>query len=301
MNLNAVKTAITSKAGVAALKLSKNSPHILFGTGVVGVVATAVMASRATLNVHEIVDHHNADREAIARGAASNNPKYTKKMEQRDLTVLYTQTALKMVKNYAPTIAVGTLTILCFTGAHNILTRRNIALTAAYSAVDKAFREYRARVVEELGEEKDREFRYASETIETMEETKRGPVPKDLTRVDTKGHPSMYATFFNSSNKNWDRKPEYNLVFLRAQQGWANERLNRQGYLLLNDVLDALGMERTPAGCVVGWLKNGDGDRYVSFGVFENQNAEKFHDFMVGHEGELLLDFNVDGVIYDKI
>ena len=58
-----------------------------------------------------------------------------------------------------------------------------------------------------------------------------------------------------------------------------------------------LGLERSSAGQVVGWVMNNDGDNYIDFGMFEASSSR----FVNGTERSVLLDFNVDGVIYDKI
>jgi hypothetical protein len=63
-----------------------------------------------------------------------------------------------------------------------------------------------------------------------------------------------------------------------------------------------LGIDRSKAGSVVGWVitKEGTGDNFIDFGVFDGDNP-RARDFVNGREGSILLDFNVDGVIYDKI
>jgi hypothetical protein len=89
------------------------------------------------------------------------------------------------------------------------------------------------------------------------------------------------------------------------QQNFANDRLRAKGHLLLNDVYDSLGLPRTAAGCVVGWVKGGNGqttagDGYVDFGLFDPETQE-IRDFFRGDNGALWLDFNVDGEVYKLI
>jgi hypothetical protein len=70
--------------------------------------------------------------------------------------------------------------------------------------------------------------------------------------------------------------------------------------VFLNEIHDMLGLERTKAGAVVGWVMGGDGDERIDFGVFK-ANEYMGQEFVNGNERSILLDFNVDGVIYDKI
>ena len=172
-----------------------------------------------------------------------------------------------------------------------------MALTAAYAAVDEAFKRYRERVVEKYGEEEDRNLRYESEEIEYIDE--KGKTKKVLRASDENEH-SMYARFFDEYSPSWSKEPEYNYVFLRCQQNWANDMLRARGHLFLNEVYDMLGINRSRAGSVVGWLIGDEGDNQIDFGIFDPNN-ESARDFVNGREGSILLDFNVDGVIYDKI
>ena len=84
------------------------------------------------------------------------------------------------------------------------------------------------------------------------------------------------------------------------QQTFFNDLLLSRGHLFLNEVYDQIGIDRTKAGQVVGWVVSKDGDNFVDFGLFDGSTQEK-RMFVNGHENSVLLDFNVDGVIYDKI
>jgi hypothetical protein len=88
-----------------------------------------------------------------------------------------------------------------------------------------------------------------------------------------------------------------NRLFVTCQQNYLNHVLQVRGHVFLNEAYDALGLERSTAGAVVGWVMGDNGDNYIDFGIFEAQNAR----FVNGSERSILLDFNVDGVIYDKI
>jgi hypothetical protein len=58
-----------------------------------------------------------------------------------------------------------------------------------------------------------------------------------------------------------------------------------------------MGFERTSAGFVVGWVLDGNGDGYIDFGLSEARSSR----FMNAEERSVILDFNVDGVVYDLI
>lgn len=283
MNLKGIGTFITSKAGRQLLTLQKNSPRILFAAGVTGVVVAAVLACRATLKIEDVLDEHEdlIDR-ADNEGAA----------------IIYFRTAGKLAAMYAPAVIIGAASIAALTGAHVTLTRRNAAVVAAYAALDKGFRAYRARVIEDLGADKDREYRYGMVDREIVEETENGPVVKVVKQVGPEGR-SIYARFFDEHAPAWCKDPGYNQMFLQCQQNYANDLLRARGHVLLNDVYDMLGLERSKEGCVVGWIK-GDGDDYIDFGIFEGDRASGMR-FVMGNERSVLLDFNVDGIIYDKI
>lgn len=299
----AVPVAVSSKVGRGLLVSQKHSPTILFGAGVVGVVATAVLTARATLRFEPVIEKTQSD--LASAKSVLEDPKfkdqYSERDYQKDVYTIYALAAKSTVKLYAPAVLVGALSIASLGGSHYILSKRNLGLTAAYAVLDKSFKEYRSRVVSEYGEDKDREFRYETETHKTISETPAGPKEIKTVRVgpDT---PSGYARFFDELCPSWSREHEYNLLFLRCQQQYANDLLRARGHIFLNEVYDMLGLDRSTAGSVVGWTINNDGsgDNYVDFGVF-NGNNPRARDFVNGREGAILLDFNVDGVIYDKI
>jgi hypothetical protein len=268
-----------------ALLAQKNSPTMLFGVGVLGMVGSTVLACRATMRLEEVTESTHRNLEA----AVDNG-------DTKHVAVLYTRGVGKVIKLYAPSVMVGVASIGCLTKSHNMLNQRNLALTAAYAAVDRAFDEYRARVVEKYGLEEDENFRYATEEVEVVNE--KGKL-ETVRRVSYGETPSMYARFYDQFAATWSKDAEYNNIFLRSQQQYANDMLKARGHLFLNEVYDMLGLERTQAGSVVGWIISKDGDNFVDFGVFDGHEASR--DFVNGREGSILLDFNVDGVIWDKI
>lgn len=292
-----IPTSLSRAVAKQALLANKNSPQILFGAGVVGMIGSTVLACRATLKLEEVLDKGEKDLRMAKDMISLRDDRYTSEDHKKDTAIIYVRTVVSVGKLYGPSIVLGVASIAALTKSHNILTRRNAALTAAYAAVDKAFREYRERVVEKYGEDQDRHFRYGTEEI-TVHNDETGK-DETITRVSPHGA-SMYARFFDEGCSAWSKIPEVNFLFVRTAQSHANDLLKARGHLFLNDVYDFLGMNRTTAGSVVGWMMSREGDNFVDFGIFNGEN-QKVRDFVNGREGSILLDFNVDGVIFDKL
>jgi hypothetical protein len=291
-----VPEVIGRQVARGALLAQKSSPEVLLGAGIVGLVGSTVLACRATLKVDTVLDEAKTKLDTAKN---LEHEDYSEKDRSRDISLIYFQSGVKIARLYAPAIIVGGLSIYALTSSHRILTRRNVALTAAYGALEKGFNQYRARVVEKYGEEEDRNFRYGTREVEiTDPKTKK---KKTVTRVSA-DEPSIYARFFDSYSTSWSKEPEYNLIFLKCQQNYANDLLRSRGHIFLNEVYDMCGIPRSKAGAVVGWVLSDDDstDNFVNFGIFDGRK-EVVRDFVNGLEGAILLDFNVDGVIYDKL
>lgn len=288
-------------------QVEKHSPEILLGVGVVGVVATTVTACKATMKLNDILDECAETREKIKEVAENPNyeDRYTEEDAQKDLTINYVQTGVKIVKLYAPSVALGVFSVGCLLGSHNVMQKRNAALSAAYLTVDKSFKEYKQRVIDRVGEEVEKEIRYGikAEEIETTVQNEDGTettVTETVKTMDPTLY-SDYARFFDETSPYWQKDPEYNMVFLKAQQQYANDLLRAKGRLFLNDVYEMLGIDKTKAGQIVGWVydeENPNGDNFVDFGIYD-MSKERVRAFVNGYEANILLDFNVDGNIWD--
>lgn len=286
--------------------VQKHSPEILAGVGVVGVVASTVMACKATMKLNDILEESKETRDKIRK--VENDPayadKYTPEDAKKDLTINYTQTGMKIAKLYAPAVILGSASLGCLLASNDILRKRNAALSAAYMTVDKSFKEYRSRVAERFGEEVEKEIRYniKAEEIETTvvnEDGSETTIKETVNMMDPNLY-SDYAKFFDEANPNWKNDPEYNLMFLKSQQQYANDLLKARGRLFLNEVYDMLGIDRTKAGQVVGWVYNKEnpiGDNFVDFGIYD-MSKERVRAFVNGYETNILLDFNVDGDVW---
>lgn len=291
-----------------SFQLKKHSPEILIVAGVIGTVASTVMACKATTKISTIIDKTKEDVDNIHKCLEDESlaKEYTPDDGKKDLAIVYIQTGVKLAKLYAPSVILGALSITGILASNNILRKRNVALAAAYATVDQGFKDYRKRVVERFGEQIDRELKYnikakKFETIEVDPETGKEKKVKETVDIADPNIYSDYARFFDAGSRYWEKNSEYNLMFLRAEQNYANDRLKARGYLFLNEVYERLDIPCTKAGQVVGWVYNPDkpnGDNYVDFGIFD-VSREKARDFVNGYERTILLDFNVDGNILD--
>ena len=306
------KTEIMNKVTRSLYKVKfgvqKHSPEILMVTGVIGCVGAAVMACKATTKLNDILEETKNNIETI--NDAAEDPEiiekgYTPEDAKNDIRITYTKTAVEIAKLYGPAVLVGSLSIAAIFASNNIMRKRNVALAAAFTTLDQSFKDYRNRVIERFGADMDKELRFnikAKDFEETVinEDGTETTVTKTVEVVDPNAF-SEYARIYDAGCAGWNDIPEYSLVFLKQTQSWANNKLQREGRLYLNEVYEALGFPKTQMGQVVGWIYDEvcpNGDNFVDFGIFD-ANKEKTRDFVNGYEKAIILDFNVDGVILD--
>lgn len=293
-----MKMDISKFTGKAALVLKKHSPEILVFLGIGGTVTGAVMACKATRKLDDVLLDHKERVEMTKKQDPDN---------KKELTKAYAHTGVQLMKLYGPSFTVGALSVSSILAGNNILRKRNVALAAAYAAVDQGFKDYRGRVVERFGAETDNELRHnlhkekIEETVED-ENGKKKKVRREIT-VAGDGAPSDYARFFAKGEaKAAEINDDYNLLFLKSQQELANHILRAKGFLFLNDVYEMLGIDPSIPGQMVGWVydKNdaANGDNYVDFRIQEvyRKNSDEPGDY----RKVFLIDPNVDGGILER-
>ena len=309
MNKTELMNAATRKFNRIGLKLQKHSPEILVVAGVIGVVTSAVMACKATTKVNNILEEAKDQIDKVHRvreDESISEEKYSEEDSKKDLAIIYIQTGVKLVKLYGPAIMLGTLSIASILASNNILRKRNVALAAAYTAVDGSFKEYRQNVVDRFGEELDKELRYniKSQKIEekTVDENGNEKTEEKIVKVSEKKHYSDFARCFDAGCKGWTKDPEYNLMFVRRMQDYANEKLKSEGYLFLNDVYEMFGFPRSKLAKGIGWLYDEahPEQNYVDFGIYDLSDPMRA-DFVNGYERTVWLDFNVHGSILNLV
>lgn len=307
--LTKIGTAVNNKAGRAGLILKKNSPELLLGAGIVGFVFTVVSASKATLTAQDILKDHEEKMQDIqdAIDIAEEKPKeyeYDQELRGRDKLIAYSKTGVKLVQAYTPAIIIGASSLACILISRNIMKKRYLGVVAAYNTLSGLFTTYRGRVIEEEGRIMDRHYMYGTEIAEitkeiTDENGKKKKITEKVEVVDPKKIPNDVSVVFDESNPNFDKDPEFNRAFLKAQESYANNILHARGHIFLNEVYDMLGFSQTQAGSVIGWVE-GLGDDYVDFGLYDLSNKDTCN-FINGKTNIVLLDFNHDGIIWDKI
>lgn len=308
--LSKVSTSAAKFAGKAEFTIKKNSPEILLGAGIVGFVGTIVLACRATCRADEVLEVHRRkikdinDAKEIADADPEGEISYDIEIYRQDKAIRYLKTTGSLAKLYAPTIAVGTLSLACILTSRNIMQKRYLGVVVAYNGLSAAFEEYRKRVRDEYGEGLDKHFRYGTTYEKLPVYDENGKKTKEKEQVE-KTETGMVipnddsCRFFDSSNPNWDKNPTFSMMWLRGQQNILNDILHTRGHVFLNEVYDALGFPHTPQGAVLGWL-DGEGDNCIDFGLYD-PNKESVRRFVNGVDNVIMLEFNHDGVIWDKI
>ena len=275
--------------GRTSLVLSKHAPTILTVAGTAGFVGTTVLASKATLKLEETVAEEASLLVKVHE--AQEEGKLSDKDAAHDKVVLYTRMATKLGKLYAPALILGAASIAALATGHGIMLKRNASLAAAYAAVDQAFKSYKKKVEAKFG----REAVLEAVSVPTEELVVDGETTESVLKY---GDTSPYGVIFDETNHNWSADEDLSVLHLKCQQQYANDILQTRGHIFLNEVYKMLGFPHTPAGAITGWVK-GNGDNFIDFnihdGLFEGEDAS----------GRLVtkwaLDFNVDGVMYDKI
>lgn len=305
-SMNELVKSASLAVNKAGFKLQKKSPELLVAAGIVGVVVSTVMACKATTKAGEVVEATNDSldviHEAAENGVTKAGKPYSAEDQKKDTTITYVHAGMMYAKLYGPAVVTGAASIACILASHRILKKRNIALAAAYTTLDKSFKEYRGRVVERFGEQVEKELRYGvkAKEVETtvVDEKGKEKKVKEVKNVVANGwDPSQYspyARFFDPENPMWMKDPEQSRYILRALQAQANDQLRARGHLFLNEVYEMLRFPLTDYGQAVGWiydLKNPKGDNFVDFGIFEVRREGEFGDYVDG----FVLDFNVVG------
>jgi hypothetical protein len=210
--------------------IDANSPAILTGIGVAGVLSTIALAIKGTSSAAYVIFE-----EENLRGQEQYVP-----LTQRE--------KLELVwKFYIPTAASSILTIVAIIGSNHISTRRNAALLSLYSMADMALKEYQDKVAEMIGEKKEEKIR------DEIAKDKLDNNPLDGREVILTGKGT--CLFFDTLSGRYFRS---DLETVRKVQNDFNELLFNDMFLPLNDLYDMLGLEDTDMGRRAGWdVQNG--------------------------------------------
>ena len=297
--------SITTAFYTGVARISKHAPTILSVTASAGVIATGYLAWKAGTRFED-VEGRDWDRRKECLKNADNIPDEDVPKIERKNRILF---ILDTVRTIAPAAIVGAATITMIYFSNSISKKRLAAMGAAYATLQTAFDGYKRTMVEALGKESVEKIlkpklpnvgKSAEEILSSDNKSDAANVSDAV--VNSLKALSPYARIIaEESSTCWDPNEDYTSQNLAAVQLWANRRLERKGHLFLNEVFDQLGLSRTREGAVVGWLKNGEGDNYVSFGDFDASIYRVPSDDYTRVDSNFIVDFNVDGVIWDRI
>lgn len=310
MKIDTFAKAFSSTMAKTKFKLKKNSPEIALVAGLVGVVGATVMACRATVKASEVTETAERrlnDISNAVKEAAEGRRDYKDEVKQMDTFITYTQMVVGYAKLYAPAVVLGTVSILSILYSHRILSQRNASLAAGYAMLAESYKNYRKRVAEKIGKDEENDIYHGAQTIKAeiteMTEDGKTKTKKVEKKIVKDLDFSPYARFFDEANPNWEPNAEYNLNFLRMVEDQMTNRLRANGHLFLNEVYDALGMDRSDIGQNVGWVYDPDSDlsdNYVDFNIY-NVNKQVKRDFVNGYENVIIIEPNCDGDIMTRV
>lgn len=297
--------SITTAFYTGVARISKHAPTILSVTASAGVIATGYLAWKAGTRFEDVEGRDWDRRKECLRNADTIPDEDVPKIERKNRILFILDT----VRTVAPAAIVGAATITMIYFSNSISKKRLAAIGAAYATLQTAFDGYKRTMVEALGKESvDKILKPKLPNVgKSAEEILSSDNKSDAANVSDAVINSLkalspYARIIaEESSTCWDPNEDYTSQNLAAVQLWANRRLERKGHLFLNEVFDQLGLSRTREGAVVGWLKNGEGDNYVSFGDFDASIYRVPSDNYTRVDSNFIVDFNVDGVIWDRI
>lgn len=297
--------SITTAFYTGIARISKHAPTILSVTASAGVIATGYLAWKAGTRFEDVEGRDWDRRKECLRNADTIPDEDVPKIERKNRILFILDT----VRTVAPAAIVGAATITMIYFSNSISKKRLAAMGAAYATLQTAFDGYKRTMIEALGKESVEKIlkpklpnvgKSAEEILSSDNKSDAANVSDAV--VNSLKALSPYARIIaEESSTCWDPNEDYTSQNLAAVQLWANRRLERKGHLFLNEVFDQLGLSRTREGAVVGWLKNGEGDNYVSFGDFDASIYRVPSDDYTRVDSNFIVDFNVDGVIWDRI
>lgn len=295
----AIGNTMVKAINTGMLFAKKYAPQIMFGCGAVSLIGAVGFSAKAGYDIHaENERHKSVKQQSVYDDVVVPKSEYDENTEMlRANDIMHVG---NIAKSVAPAAILTIISLGCFTGSTIILNKRNTAVMAAYKACDEAFKQYRERIADIFGEDEEKLIKLGL----TKNENELLPVDnldeeesEDTYTQNSNTH-TQHAVFFDEASPYWSKIPMFNKNFLISVQNEMNEQLHKKGHVFLNEVFDRVGVPRTPAGSIEGWID--DGTDKISFGIF-NAESVAARDFVNGYEKSILLDFNVDGVIYDLI
>lgn len=293
----------------AGYHVRQASPYILFGIGLISFGGTLATAIKATMKLEPILDAHRIERANI-KHSISQAEELTEdatelenlpKVEKKEVRKLYFHTVGKIGRLYAPTAALGALSLGSFTASAGILRGRYLMACGALERVTEAFEDYRHRVVEDVGEEKDLEYFYGldKDKITVEEEDAESGKTKKVKKDGLAGDPTgLFTRRFKkfdsrdgSGSTQWDESPIYNYTYIMGIISQCQNQADAGMYVYFDRVLDQLGFScDDESEHMAGWKP---GDRILC-GLEDEDGAVIFDSlrYRYGDNPDVTLRFN---------
>lgn len=307
LKVNDILAKTAGKMERLSFNIKRNSPQLLVAGSILTGAAAIVTACIATRKIDDVLEEHSNSMEKLERAELNED-------EHKNIKAkIYVRTGLKMAALYAPTAALAVTSGASMLWAFKITETRYNSLSAAFMATDQAFKQYRGRVIDQLGEEVDHQLRFGK-PVEQIEES------KSESNEPTTDKPIVYSNaitadpyirIFDETNPMFEQNGDYNLNRLIQVQSVVNNSLRNRGFVMLWEVLQKLGYPVTPESLTLGWVLDrskfkytGDnddialdyiGDALIDFGIYDKANSL----FINGEIPECRLLFNVHGNVYD--
>lgn len=216
--------------------ISKNSPHILTGLGCAGLISTAVLTAKSTKDaVNDIV----VENMLVSNDPSLNDDEKINKMaifeEPKNLVKRYWS-------YYIPPFIMGAASIACIIGANTVNTKRQAALATLYTISERTLNDYRDKVVESIGKNKEQKIR--DEVVQ--KQLDENPVSKNEVIITGKGESLFYDTFSG-------RYFESDIETIRRIQNDLNHDLMGSMWVPINDLYYAIGIGGVKLGEEIGW------------------------------------------------
>lgn len=310
MKLKLIGAGLKKTCCKAGLWVRKKSPLLLTIAGCAAVVAGEVMACKATLKMADIVEEAaeqvKKGEECVKNGSkTSDGQVYTQEIYEDDCRIIKKNMRIVICKTYAPSAIVTALGITAICCGYKILSNRYTGMVVAYEGLKSMFDTYRKRVIEDAGNEKDKEYMYGKKTIEKKPVVdENGEVVGEET-VEKRDGVTDYTVIFDEYNSSWVDSNILNAHFLRNAQCKANDILREKGHVFLSEAWELVGYEpkskeEIAMGRVCGWVE-GYGDGFVDFGISDFLNAVEAGDYNSVSAIGVLLDFNCSGNILSNV
>lgn len=231
--------------------ISKRSPEILTGIGIAGMITTTVLAVKATPKALEKIE---SEKRRQNRELLEDTKKNGHETVGQVTKLKLIETVKVAWKPYIPAAVTGTLSVACLIGASSVNARRNAALATAYQISQTALSDYKAKVVETIGEKKEHIIR------EKVAEKKVEDHPIDSKDVIITGGGKTLCL-----DAQFGKYFESDIETIKKAINVLNATMIREEYVSLNDLYDEIGVERIPIGDELGWNIGRDGIIDVQF------------------------------------